>query len=223
MTEQGANDKPSAMRVDVLANEVRTLLRELVPSSVVIGHGDIVDAEGRRLKQTPIVVAALTHSFALDGSARGVFYIEGVRAAGEVRSVLNRDDWDEAIKNASMFETLRAHRRRTTRSRKGRVAEAPAWFLFASRSTIPLSEIGARLVDAPIDGVFVLDQGCVSGAPDGQGLLVFPLEDEARLLHELAHWLYPDAPREYVTRALRPTPEPEQELDLDVSLAGASR
>jgi hypothetical protein len=212
VTEEPAKDKPTMMNLageepstrECAARSLREFLRRIATPLLTVGHGDVVDAEGRRLRQTPVIIAATTHAFALDDSSKGVFFVEGLRAAGEVRPELSAADWEDRARNASMFKSLRLGRRRSTRPRKARIAGTPPWFLLAHSSSIPLCDIASLLGDCAIDAVFLLDQGHVIEDVEGRGPVPHAAGDRGRVMVEFASWIYPDAPTEYVDRALRP-------------------
>jgi len=67
----------------------RTFLRQYLPRRLAIGHGEIIDRNSSRSGQTDVVVVNDDHPFTFTPDKPGIFFIEGVSAVGEVKTVLN--------------------------------------------------------------------------------------------------------------------------------------
>lgn len=72
-TYEHAGDKGASVE-----DSFRTFLREYLPRRLDIGHGEIIDTENRRSKQTDIVIVTEDHPLTFTPSAPGLFFIDGV-------------------------------------------------------------------------------------------------------------------------------------------------
>jgi len=86
----------------------RGFMREYLPRRLDVGHGEILDSEHRRSKQTDLVVVNEDHPLTFPPNQPGLFFIEGVCAAGEIKTVLNSSGLDKAIENSLQFKQLEA-------------------------------------------------------------------------------------------------------------------
>jgi len=166
---------------------VRTLLRSYLPTSLRVGHGEVLDTAGLRSKQTDIVVVSDEHPFTFTETTPGQFLIEGVLAAGEVKSVLTSGELDNAITNSQVFKRLaplglNGSLANVSPSDLQRfVVRSRPWFLLALESQLSLETIGKRLIAVSgagaatstelVDAVFVLNTGSLINYGDGQGSL----------------------------------------------------
>jgi len=161
---------------------VRSLLRRYFPANLRVGQGEIVDSFGRRSKQTDIVIVSDDHPFTFEESKAGLFFIEGVMGAGEVKSLLTSQELETAVGNSRVFKGLEAWFNPhdmvvTTPSDRQRYLGHPPWFLLAFESDLSLETIHKRLVAESggtiatnlVDAVFALDKGFVINFGDGQG------------------------------------------------------
>jgi hypothetical protein len=85
----------------------RSFLAEFLPRDQSLGQGEIVDTAGNRSGQTDVVVAAADHPFLFTADSPGLFLIEGVSAAGEIKTVLTSSELGKALENAARFKQLR--------------------------------------------------------------------------------------------------------------------
>jgi hypothetical protein len=196
-------------------------LREYLPRRLEVGHGEVIDSFGNRSAQTDIVIANEDHPFTFNEAAPGLFLIEGVVGAGEVKAALTSDNLQASIRNSRVFRTLKLMTGKGTfvtanPSDLGRYYVSPPWFLFAYESQLGLSAICERLAQASnsgaapitdlLDAVFVLGRGWVINFGDGNGALQFRNPEGATLtgwiwqndecpLFQLMAWLSSVMPR----------------------------
>jgi hypothetical protein len=160
----------------------RSLLRRYLPLTLRVAQGEIIDRFGGRSKQTDVVVVDDDHPFTFEESKPGLFFIEGVIGAGEVKSVLTAQELAKAVDNSRAFKALQAWFNKgdtvaATPSDRARYLGRPPYFLFAFESSLSLESIRERLAAESggsiatnlVDGVFVLDKGSMINYGDGQG------------------------------------------------------
>ncbi len=166
----------------------RTFLREYLPRRLEVGHGEVIDSHGNRSAQTDIVIVNEDHPFTFTKDQAGLFFIEGICAAGEVKSILTKEGLAVAATNARQFRALKPHRAKGTLvcaniSDRDRSYTAPPFFLVVIESKVPLETVADELsrlgyFGAPgypggIDGLFLLDRGWVIDFGDGKGTFQF--------------------------------------------------
>lgn len=166
----------------------RDFLREYLPRRLAIGQGEIVDTEGYRSKQTDVVIANEDHPFTFTEDSPGLFFIEGVMGAGEVKATLTREHFEQSIRNSRAFKMLKVRRPQGTIAKAitsdlERYYKCPPWFLFAYESQLRLSTICEQLKKESqqnvgeatnlVDAIFVLGKGWVINFGDGQGAFQF--------------------------------------------------
>lgn len=167
---------------------VRSFLREYLPRRLDVGHGEVIDASGGRSPQTDIVIVTDDHPVTFTGELPGLFFMEGVCAAGEVKTVIDRPELADALAKARRFKALRAQRVRGTLydgnvSDRDRFYTSPPYFLVAIESKVALEAVATQLAEkghygvagypGGIDGAFFLDRGWVIDFGDGAGSLQF--------------------------------------------------
>jgi hypothetical protein len=187
LAEARARYAQSGDRGDAAETAVRAFLAENLSSRFVIGQGEIIDVGGRRSKQTDIVIATDDHPFRSEPADPGLFLVEGVFAAGEVKAQLTTGELSDAIKKGKTLKALE----------KSHVAGAmvfanpsdharwvsgpPPFFVFAFESVVATTTLLNRLAAAgdptPIDAVFVLGRGVVLNLGNGQGVRRVRLDD----------------------------------------------
>jgi len=163
-------------------------LRKYLPRRLEIGQGEIIDSRGKRSKQTDIVIVSEDHPFTFTPELPGLFFVDGVCAAGEVKTVLTSQELDVVLKNSCQFKRLKIEPGKGTMicanpSDIKRFYECPPWFLvaFESQLTLPniLTEIDRFAIRAKVrsgklvDAVFILDRGWLINFGDGEGSLQF--------------------------------------------------
>ena len=167
-----------------LVEEVfRGFLQKYLPRRLAVGHGEIVDLKGQRSRQTDVVIVSEDHPFTFTPDLPGLFFIEGVCGAGEVKTMLTAGELDKALESSCQSKRLEpqpftglVH---SNPSDHERFYKCPPWFLVAFESQLTLAAIAestkqftrdggiepTRLLDA----VFVLGRGWVINFGDGKG------------------------------------------------------
>jgi hypothetical protein len=162
----------------------RTFLRQYLPRRLAIGHGEIIDRNSSRSGQTDVVVVNDDHPFTFTPDKPGIFFIEGVSAVGEVKTVLNSTHLNSIIAASRKFKALRITHAKgtmihTNPSDRERFYTCPPYFLFAFESELSFPTIIDTLnAAAPditaqpyplVDAVFVMNKGWAVNFGDGQG------------------------------------------------------
>jgi len=159
---------------------LRAVLRQYLPRRYELGHGEVVDSFGGRSAQTDIVVANEDHPFIFTADLPGLFLVEGVSAAGEVKSVLTKQNLEDSLPKSVRFKSLKpAHVRSlafTGEKDRNKFGENPPWFIFAYESRLSLEGI-TEILDGfqkslpaatrMADAVFCLERGSVVDVGDG--------------------------------------------------------
>ena len=176
--------KHSGVKGDVLEASFREMLMQFLPRSTGIGHGEVIDTMDGRSAQTDVVVVSGDHPFTFEPEVAGLFFIEGVLAAGEVKTNLEGVGLKRALANSKSFRNLRMHpgagRVTPGNTDENRYYVSPPWFLFALESRLSLDKIQIEIekfiggsgwvVNQAIDAVFVLSRGWLVNLGEGNGL-----------------------------------------------------
>jgi hypothetical protein len=207
----------------VVEASTREFLKRYLPSRLSVGHGEVIDSEGRRSCQSDIVVTNEDHPLSYPEGTDGVFFIEGVDAVGEVKTVLTTDALERSIHQSQQFKSLRANehaplnRDQIPEDYERFYLRRPS-FILAYESQLRLDRIATVLRSATesdpdagrglLDAVFVAKRGTVLNFGSGNGGLQMrrgtrtvpgwvPQENRA-VLFSLVQWLASVMPR--VTR-----------------------
>ena len=205
-------------RGSVAETIVRDLLREYLPPQNRIGQGEIIDTKESISTQLDIVITNEYHPYLNDLKDPGLFIIEGVACAGEVKTNLNSNDLTTLIQSCIKYKQLEPVIPKGTtsygnKSDLKRFVNHRPYFIFAYQSQITIETIAEKLnryyaenntpIVQQIDAVFSLDRGAIinfadgqggiklstpTGAQDGMGLIVTKTGKEGVLL-ELMFWL----------------------------------
>jgi len=174
---------------------VRALLRRFLPKNFSVGHGELIDSSGRRSKQTDVVVINHDHPPIYAEMEPDLFFVEGVSAAGEVKSVLTTEALQGAAESAHIFKQLRSNpgHGAITHSNPAdirRFGSCPPYFVLAIESQIDADRIAevmrAISADNPefknntFDALLVLDRGLWTNLYDGMGSYTFIGSDGSR-------------------------------------------
>lgn len=204
-----------------IENSFRVFLRQYLPRRLEIGHGEIIDSQGRRSKQTDVVIVNEDHPFTFTPDLPGLFFVEGVCAAGEVKATLTSEGLKSSLENSRHFKKLRIEPGNgtmmcTNPSDRGRFCKCPPWFLVAFESQLTLASIRTRIeefveqnaieANRLVDAVFILGRGWVINFGDGKGALQFRTsngalvsgwvhKDSDSVLFDLLGWLSAVMPR----------------------------
>jgi hypothetical protein len=175
---------------------VRSLLDSHLPRYLTVGTGEVIDLSDTRSGQIDVVIANEYQPFRNGLHDPGVFLMEGISAAGEVKSRLTTKNLDEAINNASKFKTLRSKDEDSilqvsSGSDNKRFHQNRPYFLFAFETSVSISTMLDRIKAAkrvqvineideplrPLDAVFILGKGAAIDYNDGKGALQFSEND----------------------------------------------
>ena len=176
---------------------VRIMLDSNLPRYLTVGTGEVIDLSDSRSGQLDIVIANEDQPFRTGLHDPGVFLMEGISAAGEVKSRLTTKNLDEAIGNASRFKMLRSNDegsilQSSYGSDDRRFRRSRPYFLFAFESAVSTETLLARIRAArpiqatggggdwldPLDAVFILGKGTAINYGDGEGAFQFTDEHE---------------------------------------------
>lgn len=162
----------------------REFLRSYLARRLSIGHGEIVDTSGARSGQVDIVVAEDDHPFTFTQEQPGLFFIEGICAAGEVKSVLTSEELRRTIENSHKFKALRVQELNgslsfTCPEDQVRFYDHRPFFLIAMESQLTLKAVAQAVSDSGgfaspknkkiLDAVFILDRGWLIDLGRGEG------------------------------------------------------
>jgi hypothetical protein len=166
----------------------RAFLCQYLSRRLEVGNGEIIDRKGRRSVQTDIVIVNEDHPFTFTPDLPGLFFIEGVCAAGEVKTNLTSAELKKALENSCQFKQLEMDPGKGTQafanpSDLERFYKCPPWFLVAYESQLSLSRIQTGIEEFEtenvvqsnrlLDAVFVLSEGWIINFGDGRGSLKF--------------------------------------------------
>jgi hypothetical protein len=160
-----------------------------------VGQGEVIDTMGRRSRQLDVVVTTEDHPFRQAVAEPGLFIVEGVFAAGEVKAALTTRELADAIEKGRSVKELEKWSTRgsevfATPSDRVRWVEGPPPFMvFAYENDVAVQTLVDRLASAadptPVDAVFILGYGAAINYGDGVGAM--------RLEHEhsdVAGWAW---------------------------------
>jgi len=162
----------------------RAFLRGYLPRRLGIGHGEVIDSTGGRSRQTDVIIATEDHPFTFTQDVPGLFFIEGVCAAGEVKSVLTASDLETMCLASKQFKELKLSAGKgttilTNSSDRDRFYKCPPWFLAAYESRVNLPTVKEYIEGfvqkngldpvSLVDAIFVFDEGWLINFGDGQG------------------------------------------------------
>lgn len=166
----------------------REFLMEYLPPENRVGEGEVIDTNENISTQLDVVITNEYHPYINDLKEPGLFIIEGVACAGEVKTNLNSNDISTLIQSCIKYKSL------TPLMQKGatifgnksdihRFVEHRPYFIFAYQSQLTIETIHSKLknyystnnipVEHQIDGVFCLDRGSIINFGDGAGSLQY--------------------------------------------------
>ena len=167
---------------------VRDFLRQFLPPSYRIGHGEVIDQNGGCSKQIDIVITNEHQPFLNDLSVPSVFIIEGVSCAAEVKSVLTVAELEKALANSLAFKKLNVGIQKGMQVQGilediQRFVTKRPFFLFAFESQIAQVTLKRKIeewnvlhdlpVSEQIDAVFILDGESLVNHGEGKGAFRF--------------------------------------------------
>ena len=91
---------------------VRDQLEQVLPRGVGVGEGFVIDSYGGTSRQQDVLLYErdICPVFSINGTPQTTYYpCEGVIAAGEIKSRLDRDSLEDAFKKVASVKALRRH------------------------------------------------------------------------------------------------------------------
>ena len=204
---------------------VREFLRKHLPLYFGVGHGEVFNKDGRRSRQTDVVVTNQDHPpLFSDWERANTFIIEGVAAGGEVKTALQSvDDLRDTFKKGQAFKSILVEPQTQsmifgTAEDITRFVNRRPYFAFFFESKLNLDRIKQTLeewdsetreIERPsIDAAFILDRGSVIHFGNGDGTLKLRLPDgtngcgyhirtdaHERVLPNMLLWMFTSIPR----------------------------
>lgn len=196
---------------------MRAFLRNYLPLSNRIGEGEIVDTKGNTTTQLDIIIANENQPYINEIGTPGLYIIEGIDCAGEIKTNLNSNDILTIIKSCKRFKELQINftggMSYFNKSDERRFVKRKPYFVFAFKSQMTIETIYKKLIsyyqknnipiEFQIDGFFCLDRGTIINFGDGKGSFkwlyhndntsakgfVITKNNEEGILLELMTWL----------------------------------
>lgn len=176
-----ASFQHAGLRGDQVEAAVREFLGKHLPLLSFVGTGEIIDSSSKVSHQTDIVITNTWHPFQYGLHEPGVYLIEGVAAAGEVKSCLTHKDLDDALQKGRAFKDLHNRVAKGTDDQLTEVLEVTSapFFVVAFETRVAAETLIARLAEAttytddgnkissPVDAVFILKKGACIDYGDG--------------------------------------------------------
>lgn len=106
LEEARAGHRHAGAKGTVAESAFRLFLTRHLPRSLSVGQGEIVDKKGNRSGQTDVVVTDFDHPLTFRPDEPGLFFVEGVVGAGEVKSILTGGELTKTLKASVRFKTL---------------------------------------------------------------------------------------------------------------------
>lgn len=206
-------------------------LRQYLPIKYQIGQGEIIDQDNNTSKQTDVVIVNENHPFTFSPDEPGLFFIECVVAAGEIKSVLGSKELDDTINKSIVFKKLipkyiKGCRRWGKDSDFPRFYDRRPFFAFAYESDLSNETILNKLKEAKqiekqkneyiIDALCVLKKAFFVDLADGNGyyqirsninniqFTEWNMGFTANILFHLLAWLNSVFPQEFRPRSILP-------------------
>lgn len=167
---------------------MREFLREFLPPFNRIGQGEIIDTKNNISNETDVVILNEYHPYLNELSKPSLFFIEGVGAVGEVKSLLSSNDIETTLNKCLNFKKMHINMQtgatvQGNESDIKRFIDKRPFFLVAFKSQLTLATIHEKVsefnmrndldIQYQIDGIFILDRGTIFNLGDGQGALKF--------------------------------------------------
>jgi len=174
---------------------VRHFLRTHLPRSFEVGHGEVIDVHGGRSKQLDVVVTNADQPMSFPMDDAGLFLIEGIAAAGEIKTKLTTAELADVLKKGSRLKKMRLSHGEgdmitATPSDAERYYRSPPFFAIALESALRPATLLEALRAAPsvssphdayemspLDAIFcVADSTVMINNGDGLGGLRFMID-----------------------------------------------
>lgn len=171
----------------------RNFLRMHIPRTYDVGHGEVIDTAGncaganKGPGQLDVIVIDDAHPRFVEVQEPGLYFVEGVLAAGEVKAALKLSDAEEIISKAAAFKRLRTALGVgdlvfANDEDMDRFFNRRPYFLFAFEAATPLESFYTRIIELEsslglgptdhLDAIFLLDRGAAVNLGTGRGGLV---------------------------------------------------
>ncbi|MFJ4225898.1 DUF6602 domain-containing protein [Microbacterium sp. NPDC089695] len=182
------------LRGDAVERGVREFLSKHMPRRYTVGTGEIIDRFGHRSAQTDVLLLTDEQPFVNEADTSGQYLVEGVGAAGEVKTVLNSSELDDILDKGAKLRQIRP-----TLSKGAEVQALPSdmprfvdslpFFALAMESRLKPETLLQKLNDAEevlnwngsrvpkLDALFVVDGGVYYNFGDGRGAQRFMYSD----------------------------------------------
>lgn len=136
---------------------VRNTLRNYLPSGYGVGKGIVYDAFGDGSRQTDVVITNPDHPLSFPEGKSGTYVVDGVAAAGEVKSCLDVTALSDSIKKGTAFKQLRmtvneSDHVMTTKEQAymQQIGMVPPYFVVTFDNKVAINTIGDRLREADL-------------------------------------------------------------------------
>lgn len=162
---------------------IRAFLRAHLPRALDVGHGEIIDRFGARGAEADIVLSTMDQPFVVPDGQAGLYFVEAVAAAGEVKSALGSAELDDIERKGRLLRSLEPDSKYLKSEHfsfghpaiENRFGVSPPFFAFSIESRMSNAGILNRLqsltlgprtmkTGAPlpcIDALFLLDANCM--------------------------------------------------------------
>ena len=174
----------------------RDFLKEYLPPANRVGECEIIDTNENISTQLDVIITNEYHPYLNDLKEPGLFIIEGVACAGEVKTNLNSADIDTLIQSCIRFKSIKPVLQKgasvfgNTSDIERFINQRP-YFIFAYESQLKIETIYQKLcgyydqnhtpINSQIDGVFCLDRGTIVNFGDGKGGLQYSTMEKKSL------------------------------------------
>jgi hypothetical protein len=180
-------------------------------ASFNVGQGEIIDTFGGRSRQMDVVITTQDQPFRQSPNEPGLYIVEAVHAACEVKSKLTTTELEDIVAKGRSIKGLRKTRAEGSEA-LGKESEVSRWVLgpppffgFAFDSDVAPRTLVRRLSDlgedSPVDAIFLVGSGSAINYGSGDRTMALQLSDgqnavgwawtggRPTLLHLLA-WLH---------------------------------
>ncbi len=168
----------------------RDFLRMYLPRRLNVGQGEIIDRSFNTSNQVDVIITDENHPFTFSENNAGLFFIEGICASGEIKSILTTEQLINSLDRACNFKKLKmipptSAMMFANESDGKRFYTTPPFFILAFESQISLEKALAVAANYnsskytpgfTADGIFILNKGYIIDLGDGQGS--FGISDE---------------------------------------------
>jgi hypothetical protein len=208
------------IRGDAAEIAFREMLELHLPRYLAVGTGEAIDSQGGRSGQTDVVIANAEQPFRSSRDEAGVYLIEGLTAAAEVKSRLTTDELGDILEKAEEFKKLRVYDNagdmiHCAEADRKRFYRCPPYFGFTYENSVAVRTILERLssaedVPAPnsadfslpvLDALFILGKGFAINYRSGEtlrredGSTGWCWNDSSNVLVDMFLWLSAVMPR----------------------------